>query len=397
MSMSPSFDLARARADTPGVANVLHFNNAGCALPIRDVVDACVAYLRLEAEIGGYEAADRMSAELARPYAALAKLLNSAPEEIALVENATRAWDSVFYALKLEPGDRILTGQAEYSSNFIGFLHRQQRDGIVIDVAPNSESGEVSVEALQGMIGPHTRLIAITHVPSTGGLVNPVASIGAIARQAGIPFLLDATQSVGQIPIDVDVIGCDMLVGTSRKCLRGPRGVGFLYVRRGMLDKLEPVFLDDHAATWIGDFEFRKRADVRKFESPECSYASRIGFGVALDYALEWSIPVLSRRIFALAATLRSELTALPRVRLHDTGREQCGIVTFSVDGCDPAQLRAYLGQRRINVTVATIEATRLDMGPRGLDRMIRASVHYYNSNDEIDRFVQAISTVQPD
>jgi len=389
-----SLDLAKVRADTPGVAHVVHFNNAGCALPPRAVTEAMVEYLHLESEIGGYEANDRMRARIERSYAALARLLNAGTDEIAVVENATRAWDMAFYAVKLAPGDRILTTQTEYCSNFIAFLHRAARDGIEIDVAPCDAEGDLDLAAFQRLIGPRTKLIAITHVATSGGLVNPASAVGRIARQAGVPYLLDACQSIGQLPIDVEAIGCDMLSGTARKFLRGPRGIGFLYVRRGLLERLEPPFLDDHAANWTGDRSYRLRGDARRFETPECSIAAKLGFGVALDYALALDMTAVERRVSELAGALRGQLASIEGVHVHDRGRVRCGIVTFSVPGRAADLVKAELARRAMNVTVSVGEATRLDLLPRGLDRIVRASVHYYNTEEEVDRFTGAIGQI---
>ncbi len=228
-----TIDIVRARRETPGCENVIHFNNAGAALMPAPVLDATIAHLRLEGEIGGYEAAERAAERIEHVYAAAARLLDCAADEIAVVENATRAWDMAFHALRFEPGDRILTARAAYASNYIAFLQMARRAGVAVETIPDDVHGQVSLEALERLIDPRVRLVAITHVPTNGGLVNPVAGVGRIARAAGVPFLLDACQSVGQMPIDVRAIGCDMLSTTGRKYLRGPRGTGLLYVRRG--------------------------------------------------------------------------------------------------------------------------------------------------------------------
>lgn len=385
-------DLERARAETPGCAAVCHLNNAGAALMPQPVLDAVIAHLHREAMSGGYEAADAAHAAVERMYDAAAMLIGCHREEIAVVENATRAWDMAFYAVPLGPGDRILTAMAEYASNYIAYLQVAARTGAVVEVIPNDASGQCSVDALRAMMDERVKLIAITHVPTNGGLVNPAAAIGAVAREAGALYLLDACQSVGQLPVDVDAIGCDMLSATGRKYLRGPRGTGFLYVRRSVLDRLEPPFLDDHAATWTARDRYEIRPDARQFENWETNYATKIGLGVAIDYAIGWGIDATWARVCALAASLRAQLAAIPGVTLRDIGAERCGIVTFTMDGRTPDEVQRACAARRINVSTTSVLGTRLDMEARGLAAMVRASVHYYNSEDEIARFCDVIA-----
>ena len=296
-----AFDVARARRDTPGSRRVAHLNNAGAALPPSPVTEAVIAHLRLEADIGGYEAATLAAEQVEATYRGIARLIGCDVDEIAIVENATRAWDMAFYAMQFGPGDRILTAHAEYASNVIAFLQVARRTGAVIEIVDDDEHGQLSIadlrQRLEGQRGHgdsagEVKLIAITHVPTQGGLVNPAEEVGALARQAGVPFLLDACQSVGQLPVDVQRIGCDLLSATGRKFLRGPRGTGFLYARRSILDHVEPPFLDLHAATWIGPQHYEIRPDARRFESWETNYAAKIGLGVAADYALSWGLEI---------------------------------------------------------------------------------------------------------
>ncbi len=389
------FDVTRARRDTPGCESVLHFNNAGASLTPRPVLDAVIEHLRLEAHIGGYEAADRQLEAVERIYDAAATLLGCSRDEIAVVENATRAWDMAFYSLPLGPGDRILTAQAEYASNYIAYLQIARKTGVSVEAVPDDESGQLSVEALRAMIDERVKLIAVTHVPTNGGLVNPAAAIGQVAREAGIPYLLDACQSVGQMPVDVEEIGCDMLSTTGRKYLRGPRGTGLLYVRRSFLDRLEPPFLDMHAARWTERDRFEIRPDARRFENWETYYAGKIGLGVAIDYVLGWGLDAIQNRVFALADQLRTRLAALPGVTLRDQGKVRCGIVTFTVDGSAPEAIAQQLAAKDIHVTVSSRESTRLDMEARRLADLVRASVHYYNTEEEIDRFCVALAAIK--
>jgi cysteine desulfurase/selenocysteine lyase len=389
------FDIERARRDTPGTARVAHLNNAGAALPPVQVTEAVVEHLRREAEMGGYEAAMAADEQVQRTYGAIARLLGCAEDEIAVVENATRGWDMAFYALAFSPGDRILTARAEYASNVIAFLQVAARTGAVVEVVDNDESGQLSVSDLRRRLaddsaGP-ARLVAITHVPTQGGLVNPAEEVGAAAREAGVPFLLDACQSVGQLPVDVERIGCDLLSATGRKFLRGPRGTGFLYVRRALLDRLEPPFLDLHAATWTAPDRYVIRSDARRFENWETNYAGKIGLGVAVDYALSWGMEAIEARVTDLADRLRVQLEELDGVQVHDQGRRKCGIVTFTVDGVPAQDVQQRLAERGVNVSVSLVDYARLDLPTRGLPDLARASLHYYNTEDEIDRLLDAL------
>jgi selenocysteine lyase/cysteine desulfurase len=299
-----------------------------------------------------------------------------------------------FYAVPLQKGDRILTAQAEYSSNYIAFLQRQRQIGFAIEVIPNTPTGEIDVEALARMIDSRVKLIAVTHVPTNGGLVNPAAEIGQVARKHGITYLLDACQSVGQMPVDVNEIGCDLLSATGRKFLRGPRGSGFLYVSRKILDRLEPPFLDNHAATWTAPDKYVMRADARRFENWENNYAALLGLGAAVDYALEWGIGNIAARIDGLAAELRQQLSAVPGVSVADIGKRKCAIVSFVIDGKRAVDVAAELRRRRFNCSVLTPASTLLDAMARRLPDVVRASVHYYNTDEEIETFSAAVAEI---
>jgi selenocysteine lyase/cysteine desulfurase len=386
-----TIDIERIRAETPGCAHVVHLNNSGAGLMPQPVLDAVKDHLDLEARIGGYEACERADAAIENTYGAIAQMLNCHSDEIATVENATRGWDMAFYAMTFGPGDRILTAQAEYASNYIAFLQVARKTGAVIEAVPDDEHGQIDVAALANMIDDRVKLIAITHVPTNGGLVNPAAAVGRLARDAGVPYLLDACQSAGQMPLDVEEIGCDMLSATGRKFLRGPRGTGFLYVRRAMIEKLEPPFLDLHAATWSATNRYDIRKDARRFENWESYVAGRIGLGVAVDYALALGLDAIEARVTSLADGLRRRLADLPGATLLDLGEKRCGIVSFSLEGQEPEAVKSALAAQGINISTSTITSTRLEMESRGLEAFCRAGVHYYNTEEELDRLVDAL------
>ncbi|MDZ7697307.1 MAG: aminotransferase class V-fold PLP-dependent enzyme [Deltaproteobacteria bacterium] len=386
-------DLRKIRNETKGCKRVIHFNNAGASLPPDPVYKALTDHLELERTIGGYEAATASREKIDRFYTAFAELLHCQPTEIAYVENATRAWDMAFYAIPFQSGDRILTTQVEYGSNYLAFLQVAQRFHVKIDVVPNDETGQISIASLENMVGEDVRLIAATHVPTQGGLVNPAQAIGRVARRHGILYLLDACQSVGQLPVDVRTIGCDMLSGTGRKYLRGPRGTGFLYVRKSLLKRLTPPFIDLRAATWIDRDRFELRPDARRFENWESYVAGRIGLAAAVDYALDLGISAISERIYYLADLLRDRLAHLPGITIQDMGRNRCGIVTFTKADETPTEIKKRLTEKHINISVSPARYARLDFDSRGLEELARASVHYFNTEAEIDTFCEAIAS----
>jgi cysteine desulfurase / selenocysteine lyase len=382
-------DIERIRAETPGCANVTHFNNAGAALPPRPVLDTVREHLEAEALGGGYEAADAAMDRLAGSYGSLARLLGADPGEIAITENATRAWDTAFYGVRFQPGDRVLTSASEYGSNAIAFLHAARDRGIKVEVLPDDEHGQVSLDALEAALDDDVRLVAVNHVPTHDGLVNPVAEIGRLTRAAGALYLVDACQSVGQLAVSVDEIGCDFLSATGRKFLRGPRGIGFLYVRRAALDRITPTFLDDRSAVWTGPSSYETHDDARRFESYERSAALQLGLGAAVDYALAIGLPAIEERVRGLAATLRAALAEVPGVVVRDRGARRSGIVTFTREGHAPAEIVASLARQKINVRLSE-QTYRYDGGAAPRPR-VRASVHYYNTEEEIARLTDAL------
>lgn len=387
-------DIARIRAETPGIAGRLHLNNAGAALMPACVIDAVIGYTELEGQIGGYEAAAQEAGRLDAVYDDVAKLIGAERAEIAIMENATVAWDHAFYALDLKPGDRILTAEAEYAANYVAFLQRVKRDGIEIDVVPSDAEGTLDVGALETMIDARTVLIAVTWIPTNGGLVNPAAEVGRVARKHGIPYLLDACQAVGQMPVDVDELGCDFLSATGRKFLRGPRGTGFLYARKTLMEKIEPAMIDHFAAEWTSRDKYALRADARRFESWENAYALRLGFSEAIRYALDIGLDAIQDRAWMLADRLRAQLAELPNVSITDTGAKHCAIVSFSIDGVEPAPIAQALRADGINVSVSQPSSTRIDAEKRNLPYVLRASPHYYNDEAEIDRFMAALAAL---
>lgn len=390
--MVQAIDLERVRRETPGVGRSVHLLACGSALMPQPVVDAVVNHTRLEAEIGGYEAHARESEALDRVYDVCAAHIGASPREIALLENATVAWCHAFYSLPLKPGSRILTCEAEYAANYVALLQRARRDGLTIEVVPSDAAGPLDLTALEAMIDGDVGLIAMTWIPTNGGLVNPAAEVGAIARRYGVPYLLDACQAAGQMPVDVETLGCDFLSATGRKFLRGPRGTGFLYVREKWLETLEPAMIDHFGAPWIAREEYALRDDARRFETWENSYALRAGLGAAFGYAESIGIDAIQDRVRHLADHCRDLLGGLDRVQVRDLGHERCGIVSFSVESGDARGIVERMAEAGCAIGASDPASTRIDAERRGLPDLVRIAPHYYNTDEEIERAVEALS-----
>jgi selenocysteine lyase/cysteine desulfurase len=384
-------DIDALRAQTPGCAGRIHLNNAGAALMSQPTLDAMTAHLRREAQAGGYEAAAGARDAIAAAYDAIAELTGGRSEEIALFDNATHAWNAAFYSVRLRPGDQILTGRAEYGSNVLAYWQSARRAGAEVVVVPDDEHGQLDVAALERLAGGRTALIGVSHVPTSGGLVQPAAEIGRIARACGALYLLDATQSAGQFPVDVDTIGCDLLTGTGRKFLRGPRGTGFLWVRDGALDRLDPFVAEIGSASWDGSQGFTWAPGAQRFATWEHSYVNVLGLGAAVRQALDLGLEAIGQRAAALGDRLRGLLAGLPGVTVHDLGQVRCAIVTAKINGVAAEQAAEALGRAGVNVSTTVPAHNPLDSRAHPL---IRFSPHYYNTEEEIESAAELVAAL---
>lgn len=384
-------DIAQVRAETPGVKNGIYLNNASCSLMPMPVIKAVQGYFAREAQAGGYPAFAESAHEHEQVYASVARLINGKASEIALFTSHATAWQSVFYGFTFRDGDRILTSQAEFSSNFLAFLQTGHRTGCVIDVIPSDNTGAADPAALDKMIDGRVKLIAINWIPTNGGLINPAAEIGKVARKHGIPYLLDACQAVGQMPVDVQEIGCDYLSAAGRKWLRGPKGSGFVWVSSERLKDAEPAMLDMGGARLVEPNRYELRDDARRFETHEHAPALRMGLGAAADYACALGLETIRDRIRLLADGLRRELAKMKGITVQDLGSDRAGLVTFSHESTDAADIVKALGEQAICIKEVPRADALLDFEVRNAPSFARASAHYFNTEEELDRFLKVL------
>ena len=385
-------DVARLRADTPGSARVHHLNNAGSALPPQVVVDTMVEHLRREAEIGGYEAHDEAADRIAAVHTSCGRLIGADARNIALTTSATDSWLRGFLSIPLSPGDRILISQAEYASNVLAILASSRRIGVEVVAVPDDATGVLDVEALRGVLDERVKVVAVTHAPSQNGLLNPAEEIGRVLRESGSAawYLLDACQSVGQVDLDVEAIGADFLTATGRKFVRGPRGTGFLYASERAL-QLEPALIDLHAAAWTSPSTYEVVEGATRFENWEKSYAALLGLGAAADYALAIGLDVTQARISWLAERIRAALAEVPGVAVRDRGTTRTGIVLFTVEGRDAAEVAGAVRAAGVNVSYSPASYAIRDFAAQGITGGIRVSPHVFTDESDLDALLSTV------
>lgn len=387
-------DITAVRADTPAAADVVHLNNAGSSLPPTPVTEAVVDYLRAEARLGGYEAHEALLDRLDDFYAATATMLGCTVHELAFQSGASEAWWRAFTSVELQPGDRVLAGASEFQANAFGLLQARDR-GVDVEVVPNDAAGEIDLDRFDQLVDDRVRLVCLTMVSMSNGAVQPAAEIGQRCREASVPFLLDACQAAGQLPLRVDELACDFLVYTGRKFMRGPRGTGVLYVNDRVRDRLGPIgYVDGRSAEWCDDGTWRPLPGGVGFEFGEQNYAGKAGLAVATRYALEIGLPDIATRVSELATRLRAELASIDGVAVHDEGRHRCGIVTFTHERHDPATIWRHLGDHGVNLSAPGRRNAQWDLGTRGIEAVVRAGVHYFNTDDEIGRLVELVNAL---
>ncbi len=382
------------RADTPATEYINHLNNCGSSLPPTPVLEAAVNYLKAEASMGGYEAWGAHQPELNAIYSATARYLNCAESEVAFTASASDGWWRAFLSIPLQPGDRVLIGRSEFQANAYGLMQARER-GIVVDVVPNDQHGNIDLEELDKMADGAVKLVCLTHISMANGAVQDAAAVGAAAKRLGAFFLLDSCQVAGQRPLDVQELGCDFLNYTGRKFMRGMRGTGILYARSGAIGRLgQTPFLDGRSATWTGPDSYEYAAGAHRFEFGEQNFAGKVALGVATNYALELGFERIQDRIGMLSARLRDSLAAIPSITICDEGTDQSGIVTFTSSAMKPETIQQNLSTRSINVGAPGKSNAQLDLGLRGLDNVVRAGVHYFNTEDELDQLADAVQQI---
>lgn len=388
------FDVRRVRAATPGLEGRIHLDNCGSAFMAQPVIDEINAAFSREIMVGGYVAQEQQADRLEDGYQNLAALFDGKVTDFAFVSSAVDGWTKAFYSIPFESGDNIITAYNEYCSNYVAYLQVAKTKGVEIRVADPAPGGGINLDHLVSLIDRRTRLISISHMPSSSGEINQVAAVGKIANSRNILYQLDACQSAGHIPVSIEEIGCDIMTGTARKFLRGPRGIGFLYVNEKARSQMEPVVLTNQSAEWTSKDAYTLRSDARVFEAWERSVVNQLGFSAAIRYLLDLGVEKATGQIAANATYLRKCLPDIPGVTVECPEHATSAIITLNKGGFAPATIKQTLEQQGIAVQVASVVHTRLDLEARGIESAVRISPHYYSSKEDMDGFMSALEAL---
>lgn len=426
----------------------IHLNHAGASPSPAQVVERVQRHTDLEQSVGGYEAAERASDELEGVYQSVADLIRAGKDEIALVESATVAWTRAFYAmadakLREHPANKrqvILISDAEYAACVVPVCQWARDHGWTVLSIPSTKvdtengivsTGIVDVNMLQTMLDgkyPYKNekgetelldpssiaMVCVAHVPTNSGIVNPVEEIGSLIadfnsqKNTGLQhlfYLVDSCQSVGQLDVDVKKIQCTALVATGRKYLRAPRGTGFLYMQKDA--NLFPTHVDHFSFPVHGIpteyqpgdsiqslLQYKARDDARRFEFWESNVANKLGLGLAVEHARQISLPAIEKRCHDLSTYLKGRLSSLPTLIVHHPESSTCGIVTFYSTRVDPDTIKAALSKEDIHLSVVPATSTPVDSANMKIQDLVRASISYTTTNEEIDFFVDKLSSV---
>jgi cysteine desulfurase/selenocysteine lyase len=393
--IASDFDVAAARAATPGCAERAFLLSAGSSLPTQTTLEAVIGHLRREAQVGGYQAADEAGDVLQQGRNDLAAVVGGEPSEIAYVPSDSIGWVKAWWGWvtggNVPSGGVVLIDRLTYHSHYAALVQTQAIADFEIRMMPSLPDGTVDLAALD--VPDEVSVVCATMIGTHCGNVNPIAEIGAAAP--GVPLFVDGCQAIGQLEIDVCALGCHVLTGTGRKFLRGPRGSGVLWVATELIDRFQPPGIDATSTDWTAAGGLSTMPGIGRFEEYEVSYASMVGLASAAHQALDIGMAAIEARVTRLADTLRDGLGGIDGVTVHDTAARRCGIVTFTVAGFEPSTIVEAADRHEITINASTAPWAALDMHSKGLDSVVRASPHYFNTEQELERLIDVVGQLR--
>ncbi len=392
---------ADLRADFPALTTqvngkpLAYLDNAASTQRPQSVMDALSRYeIELHANVhrGVHARSDRATVAFEDARNRTRVWLNAAStEEIVFTSGATEAINLVARCMdgRMQEGSEILLTHMEHHSNIVPWQQLCERTGARLRVAPVRDSGELDLGAFRERIGPKLKLIAATHVSNVTGVINPVGEICAMARQAGVPVLIDGAQAAGHIPLDVQEMDCDFYALSGHK-MYAPTGSGALYARRPWLETMPPFLGGGEMILEVRFAGVTYNVPPHKFEAGTPNISGAIGLGAAMDYLAGKGLARLAEREHELLEHAIERLSAIPGLRIIGAAKPRSAVVSFVMDDIHPHDLGTLLDHEGVAIRAGHHCAMPL-MDRFGLPGTARASFAFYNTHDEIDRLARGI------
>ena len=381
-------EISEIRQRIPVCSRMTYLNTGWSGPSPVNVVDAIKRRLDVEL-IGGPASPDVSESGRAVRVAArdaAASLLNASPDEVCITKNTTDGLNMVMNGLTWQAGDEIVSCDLEHSSVLVPSFFKQHRHGAVLKVVhlESNEPRENILSKLEDAITDRTRLVFLSHIEYSSGLRQPVEEIRRMTKDRGIMMLLDGAQTAGHIQLDMKAIDCDFYSIPGQKWLLGSEGVGALYIRRELISQVEPVAVSGGA---VLPHEAPDRFEpnistMDKFNVSSSSSALQAGLLEAISFIQSIGVDVIEQRDVDLASALKEGLNGIPGVNVLSPMERQSssGLVSFSVDGVEPAEVVSYLWDEH-----------RIAVRRVGYPAGVRASLHFFNTEEEVEKLVDAV------
>jgi cysteine desulfurase / selenocysteine lyase len=395
-------DVTALRADFPILERRVHgkplvyLDNAATTQKPRRVIERLARYYA-EENANIHRGVHQLSVEATDAYAAareqVRRFLNAAEaREIVFVRGATEAINLVaatFGRGQIGAGDEVVISEMEHHSNIVPWQMLCEEKGARLRVVPISDAGELRLDDYERLLGPRTRLVAVSHVSNALGTINPVAAIVRLAHTRGIPVLVDGAQAVAHLPVDVQAIGCDFYAFSGHKVF-GPTGIGVLYGRAALLEAMPPY---QGGGDMIRSVTFERTSynEVpHKFEAGTPHIAGAVGLAAAIDYVTALGLERVAAHEAQLLAYGTESLSQIPGLRLIGTASRKAGIISFVLDEVHPHDIGTILDRQGVAIRAGHHCCQPL-MGRLGVPATARASFALYNTREEIDRLAASV------
>ena len=396
-----SVNVSKARNDTATFSNgVIYLDHAAGSVPPIPVLQATRDYLDEVGKLGFvnpafYEKGAETTKDTKKK---VAEFINAdQADEVALTKGGSESIGQVINGIKWKKGDEVVTSILEIVSGFVPLVRLEREFGVRVRLIGISKSGHMNLQALERALSKKTRLVVLMHISNSLGTLQPLREARKLIRETHALYLVNASQSIGQIRVDVKDLGCDFLVAPCRKWLRGPQGLGILYCRKELLGSMEPSHIAWTTTKWISRSRYQHIATAERFEAGELNFGTVAALNRALDYVEEiGGIDNIRSRILHLTSYLLDRLREANGIEVYGDPESATrgGIVAFDKRKVASENISSQLAKEGIIIEAGNF-ASPLVLKKFHRDKWARVCVHYFNSTEDIDGFVTALEATR--